>query len=293
VLQLPGGIGSTGGLEHPVPQPAGGAKLRDRQELLVAGGVAELDERRRGRHVQPHVLGEHAEVRRTDRQAVAELLGVGSALVVDRRGIDGESEQPVPTGELGEPDHHLRGPGAGAAVPPQPGRDRVAAQAGAGCRGDSALLENRDQRLGCGDRVRGSVEDDRGEVEVHLLEHARQVRHSDPAATDRQPQAGRAAFQVLDRRLRGEARVRVGDMGADVPALVRARQLGATNVRRLAGPPPLRESDDGPDGAQRRNRDAVERGARELLPHQRVGVLGGHPPGLPEDVGRGLLPLSS
>ena len=49
-------------LQHPCPQPACGAQLGDRRELLVGRGVAELDQRRGLVDVEPARAVQDAEV---------------------------------------------------------------------------------------------------------------------------------------------------------------------------------------------------------------------------------------
>ena len=49
----PGGVRGAGELQHPGPEPAGGAELGDREELLVGDGVAELEQRRCLGDVEP------------------------------------------------------------------------------------------------------------------------------------------------------------------------------------------------------------------------------------------------
>ena len=100
VLALLVGVGLAQ-LEHARPQPARGPQLGDGRELLVGGGVPELDQAGRvvAAAMPPSVS--IAEVRRAGGHRVAELLGVGRTQVVHRRGVDDDRQRAGVARQLG------------------------------------------------------------------------------------------------------------------------------------------------------------------------------------------------
>ena len=115
------------------------------------------------------------------------------------------------------------------------------------------------------------VEDDRREVEQDALQQRRPVG-SGPGA---EPQRRDATLQVDQGVLVGR------DLGADLPP---------ADPRRAAT---RDEAVEQVRSAERADVDAVERLPGQLPPGRRVGVLVGHPPGLAEDGGSGLLPVGA
>ena len=266
-------------LGDPGPEPAGRTELRDRRELLVGRGVPELQETERlvEREAGP---GERAQVRRPRGQAVAELLAVGRAEVVDRGGVDDDPEGAGLAGELGDADQ--RSVPAGRACrdhTPHQCREGVGAEVGPLGRGHAAGAEQRDERLRGGDRVGGRVEHDRGEVEQHVVEQCGEIVGSD-AGTELDPQGGGPVLEVDQRGLVAVLGAEAAQVAADVPVTGPGRPAGGAQVVQQRG------------RAERGDADAVEGGAGELAPHQVVGVVLAHPPGLAEHRGRGLLPVA-
>ncbi len=293
VLDLPGGLGGAGELQHPGPETAGGAELGDREELLVGDGVAELQQPGGLFHGETEVarrIGGAAQERRTGRQRPAQLVGVMARGVVDPGGVDRDAAA-VLASELDQACQDVVGPGPGSAGAAGPSAPRVDGPDRARGGGDLTLGEDGREGLGCPDRVLGTVQDDRREVDVHLLEHGGQVADRESAAAEPQPQAGGAVLQVGERVGSGLLRVRVGEVGTDVPALLGPGEHAAARVRRLARPTGRRKPVEVLGETQRQHVDAVEGGAGELGPHEVVGVVVAQAAGLAQDVGGGLLPL--
>lgn len=226
-------------LGHPGPEPARGTELRDRQELVGVGRVAELQLAERGVDGQPGG-GERAQVRDAGGEGAAELLRGGGAGLVVREGVDDEGAQLREAlgtagrqgGGVGE--QRLGAPGqAGAGLQAQ----RVGAEvARGGAGGDLALLVELEQLLGGLGEFRSRVEHDAGQVEVDAGQGLGQGRDRQGLAAQLQPERAAAVLQVGEDRLVGAARVRVGVPLADVPAGHRtALRPTAADERREAG----------------------------------------------------------
>ena len=145
----------------------------------------------------------------------------------------------------------------------------AAAEVGAGC--GRGVAEHVEEGLGRRDLGIAGIENDGREVEQHVVEHRREVG----VAVDPQPERRHAAVEVEQQFLV----VGGGVQGAHVPVAGAGRSPGRVQVVEQVR------------GAERRHLDAVERGARQLVPDERVGVVVGHPLGLAQHRSRRRLPV--
>ena len=202
-------------LQHPGPQAAGGAQLRDGRELLGGDREPQLQQAGGGVDAEPGG-GERTQVGHAGRDDVAELLGVRPARGVHRQAVDddGAHQREVPRHAQGErddgPDVRARsGPGPDAhGVEAQRAEQRGRADAGGS---QLQVRLRRGLRLG---RGRGGVQDDRGEVEEHAVEGLRQVGDRGPGGTDGEPDRGGTVREIGEN---GLARIGVGVPGPHVP----------------------------------------------------------------------------
>ena len=258
-------------------QPAGRAQLGDGRELLVGGGVAELDQAQRPRPTLTPASVSSAEVRRPDGQRVAELLRRRTRPVVDGRARRRRRPAPRPS-RPAAPASARSAPGSS---PPRP---RTRAPTGSAPRlvpppGCSSLVPAA-RRAATGPRSPGPP-----------ARRARpgRGRRSTPSSSGARSRAGRrvpAAATARWRRSRGRPARRgwrrrrpAGHRRADVPARPPR-----------GGRPAVVSPVDQRRRAERRDRDAVERGPGQLLPDQRVGVLVAQPPGLAQHRRRCVAP---
>ena len=228
MLPLTGGVGGdTALLGDPGPDPAGGAQLGDRRELVGGGGEAEfqLPERRLGgkpgRSHRPQVLEARGEGAAESSASVPPASWSGSASTTIAR-----TPESRPRSAAGRSGHAGGGQvggvvggaaAAGAAVGPA-GRDagprqnseRVGAQ-GAGQRAGGAPRPAATSKYAWRRLVEplARVKDDRRQVEIGLCEHVGQGVDRNPAVTKTEPERGDAALEVLHDLLAGHHRVGV------------------------------------------------------------------------------------
>ncbi len=263
VLPLAAGLRRAADLGDPGPQAAGRAQLGDGGELVGGGGVAEVDlaERLPGGQA---AAGERPQLGDALRDRAGQLLGVAAARVVVGRGVHGDGPQP------GEPV---------CAAPRQldPG--------GAARGGDAQVAAGRDasrggqleQGLGGLRRQVTRLQDDRGEVEVDVLQHRGELAHRDRAGADDEPERGDAVLQVRQHGLG----VGHGVPLAYVPA---GGGRGTAYVGGRAGR--SRVAGEVVRVVQRRDRDPVVR-----RPGQHLLRRAGLGPRLAQDLGRERAPV--
>src|SRR5690606_39275471 len=149
------------------------------------GGVAEFEVAERPLQAQPGV-GEGAQVGDPGGDGAAQLLGVGAARVVVRRGVDGDGAQRAvraPPGEVRGDGEVGRAAGAGRQA------ERVGAQVPLGRSGG-------EQDAGRLAGLRPGVEHDGRDGEVDPGEHGGQLGDGDAALPGDQPDRGDAAGEV-------------------------------------------------------------------------------------------------
>ena len=246
----------TAELEDAAPEPTCRAKLGDRRELLVGRGVPELDDLGGLVEIEPGV-GQGAQVVRTDGERVGELLDVGRAAVVDLGRVDHEDAHahlPCLIGEV---------PSGVPGVQPQVGARVQLAAVGVPQEGTGTGL--------------GRLQDDRREVEQHLVEQDAPVG----VLGDLEPQRRDSALQVGEQRLVVRLGVRDSEVRPDVP-----RPRSDRAAHRDERLDELRRTERG-------DADPVEGRTGELVPGLRVGVVVGEPARLAEHGGGRCLPLGA
>ena len=273
VLDLPArGLRHTGQLGDAGPEPARGAQLGDGEELVRRCGVTEL-ELPAGDVGGEAALLQRPQVGDAGGQRTAQLLGVRPAGVVVGQRVDGHrphagvlaqapGDQRLQRGEVGR--------GTGAGLHRQGVQTEVAE--GRGRVGEPVAPQRHQLRRRVGGAGAG-VQHHGGEVEQHVGEDLGQVTGRDAARADAEPERGHAVLEVGQHRLPGRRRVRVGEVLADVPALLApAGRPAAPDVRRDAGEAAVGRRVVG--GVERTDaHPVVRRGAQHGLGRRRVGGL--------------------
>ena len=258
MLALAARVGRAAGLQHARPEPTGGAQLRDRGELLVGGGVAELQEPGRARDVEPGV-GERPQVRHARRHREAQLLRVGAARGVHREPVDDDRAHQRVLGRHPLRQRNDRGDvRAHAGAGPQPDRvEPEGAQQGGRVGEPARQVEVRGRGAGVGP---AGVERDGGEVE----QHTRRARVGSSAPS---PVASQIEVTPFSRSARMASCARRAPRGAAARPSRRGRGRRSWRRARTAACPARRPA-AGPrrrPRVERGHRDALRRAAHELV----------------------------
>ena len=253
-------------LQHPRPQAAGRAQLRDGRELLGGDGDPQLQQAGGGVDVEPGG-GERAQVGdaggETGSRAPGRPTRPRRAPAGRRRPRRAPAGSPGTRG--GRAGRRTRRPGPIRSGPGRPTGSRPSVpSSAAGPTRAAPSSRYASAAASASGRGRGGVEDHRGEVEEHAVEGRRQVgdRGARPSPTASQIDVAPFARSARTRL----ARVGVGVPGPHVPPVGdRPARPGAADERPHSGHPGVRELDDVVGGVERADRDPVRGGPGQGL----------------------------